>query len=160
VRERVHIRGLRAEYELRAATAEDFPFLVRLRAITMREYAEPIWGWDDGMQEDRFRGLYEPAAWRIIVVGGTDAGGLCIERTEEAIYLAGIYLMPDYQGRRIGSMIIRAVQHDARKSGLRVTLNVLVTNIRARRLYERQGFVAVDLTAHKLRMEWSPPDAD
>ena len=141
-------------YELRPATEHDFAFLFRLVRTTMREYAEPIWGWDDGAQELRFGEGFEPAAWQIICVDGRSVGGLSVEPHEDELFLGSLYLMPPVQGKGIGSAIVRAVQQEASKLGFTVELSVLITNVRARRLYERLGFVCEDETGPRLPMRW------
>jgi ribosomal protein S18 acetylase RimI-like enzyme len=59
------------------------------------------------------------------------------------VFLALIELAPDYQGRSIGSRLIRELLDRAGADGKRVTLSVLEVNRRAYQLYRRLGFTEV-----------------
>lgn len=139
-------------YTLRDATEEDFEFISRLREVTMREYAEPIWGWDGDVQRERFRHAYVVSEWQIIIVDAQEAGGLSIERRPESLHIANIQLLPAYQSCGIGSNLIGQLLDEARERGVPVTLSVLKTNTPARRLYERLGFYIYEEVDPRLRM--------
>jgi ribosomal protein S18 acetylase RimI-like enzyme len=71
-------------------------------------------------------------------------GTITLEKRPTAIFLALIEIHPDYQGRGLGSSLIRDVISDAYGRGLDVELNVLKANPRAKRLYERLGFMITE----------------
>jgi ribosomal protein S18 acetylase RimI-like enzyme len=75
------------------------------------------------------------------VVDGVDAGRLDVEERDEEVFLGLIELAPEYQGRGIGSRLIRVLIDGA--GGKRVTLSVLGVNDRAYQLYRRLGFTEV-----------------
>jgi ribosomal protein S18 acetylase RimI-like enzyme len=113
----------------------------------MRSYVENTWGrWDDAEQEDRFRRGLESMKVQVIVVDGCDAGRLDVTRQSDHIYLGVIELLPELQGRGIGSAIVRDLQAAAKTAGLPLRLQVLMTNPAAQRLYERLGFQVTDAT--------------
>lgn len=60
-------------------------------------------------------------------------------------------LLPEFQGRGIGTKLIQAVMGEAAGLGLPLRLQVLKAN-RARRLYERLGFHVYAETATHLQM--------
>src|SRR5882757_5443639 len=60
---------------------------------------------------------------------------------DDEIFLGLIELAPEYQGRGIGSRLIRELIDGA--GGKRVTLSVLGVNDRAYQLYRRLGFTEV-----------------
>jgi ribosomal protein S18 acetylase RimI-like enzyme len=62
--------------------------------------------------------------------------------------------LPAYQGRGIGTTLIRRLQQRARKEGVPVTLQVFKVNP-ARALYERLGFKVTGETDTHCRMKWS-----
>ena len=62
-------------------------------------------------------------------------------------------IAPDYQSRGIGSYMTRWLVSEARASGRGIVLSVLKVNERARRLYERLGFVIVNESLHHHRMQ-------
>ncbi|MGB3712970.1 MAG: GNAT family N-acetyltransferase [Candidatus Promineifilaceae bacterium] len=57
----------------------------------------------------------------------------------DELFLAGIYLSPEWQNQGLGAVIIGDVLASAKARGQRVSLQVLKVNP-ARRLYERLGF--------------------
>lgn len=143
--------------ELRAATQEDATFLYNLLKTTMQEVVAQIWGWDEHWQREHFRENFEPGKERIIVLEGKDIGVISVEQREDEVFLSKIYILPDYQGRGIGTRLVNAVLDQAFRSGLPVTLRVLKVNP-AKRLYERLGFVEVKETETHYQMKAIPPD--
>jgi ribosomal protein S18 acetylase RimI-like enzyme len=131
------------EIELRQATWEDYDFLYDLLKTTMRQHVERIWIWDERWQQERFESTFDPAENRIIVLHGVDIGVIATRRYEAEIFLARLYILPEYQGRGIGTQLIRSLLVEARREGLPVTLRVLTGNP-AKRLYERLGFETVE----------------
>ena len=132
-------------FDLRPDADADHEFLWRVASTTMSGYVEAIMGWDEAWQERRFRGNFGACSWRVIVVEGQDAGGLQAgpRPTDGDLCLANVYLLPPFQGRGVGSAVVRSLMADARAEGVPLTLNVLRSNPDARRLYERLGLRVV-----------------
>jgi len=78
--------------------------------------------------------------WQIIQAGGQDVGVLIVKENDEELYLAEIEIVPEWQGRGIGSSVLRSLMEDAVARQTPLTLRVLHLNERARALYERLGF--------------------
>lgn len=134
-------------HTLREITDADYEWLWALKREAMRRYVEAMWGeWDEELQEDFFRKNFFPDTMRAIVIDGRDAGLLHVERHPGEIFLANIQIAPDCQNHGIGTAVVREVLADARGAKLPVRLQVLKTNPRARRLYERLGFKLSDET--------------
>jgi ribosomal protein S18 acetylase RimI-like enzyme len=127
-------------WNLRPARLADRDFLYALNEATMREYVELVWGWDDQAQASFFDNRFQPDRWQVIQVGGQDIGVFIVEEGDDEIFLAEIQILPDWQGRGIGSAIVRSLMDSAATAGKPVTLRVLHVNERARALYERLGF--------------------
>ncbi len=102
----------------------------------MRPYVEQIWGWDEEFQERRFRESYDHTETQVVVVDGQAIGLLGVSEREGATFIDQIEIVPDYQGRGIGTALINEVLARGRP----VELAVLKVNVDARRLYERLGF--------------------
>ncbi len=145
-----------AIYQLRPVTDADYEFLYALNSTTMRPYVEPIWGWDEDLQRTAFDRRWNPDNQQMIVVDGRDVGRITLNETDDLIYIAQINLLPDFQGKGIGSEVIEAVKADAAHSGRYVELRVLRTNPDARRLYERLGFRVFEETDTHFWMRWRP----
>lgn len=130
---------------LRQATEADYDFLYRLHVVAMKDLVAQIWGWDDAWQERYFAAHFDAASSRIVVIDGGDAGVVAVVWGEGDAFLANIEVLPEYQGRGLGTALVRHVIAEADARGLPVHLQVLKINP-ARRLYERLGFVATGET--------------
>lgn len=141
---------------LRQATAADYDFLYSLHRQAMRPYVEATWGWVEAWQEEYFCKKFDPAPRRVIQVDGKDVGVLVVEDKPDHRYLALIELLPAYQGRGIGTALIKDLQNWACTHQIPLVLHVLKTNPRARALYERLGFVICGEEEVRWRMEYAP----
>lgn len=145
-------------YSLRQATGDDFAFLYELHRTTIREAVEATWGWDEAFQRRRFREHFDPAGSQIIVVDGRDVGVLQVEAWGDELFLGLIEIALSHQGRGLGTRIIKDVMALAHAEKRPVFLHVLKTNPRARRLYERLGFVVDEEREERLVMRADPPE--
>jgi ribosomal protein S18 acetylase RimI-like enzyme len=133
------------DYHLRPATHADHDFLYRLHVAAMRYLVEHVWGWEDAQQEQFFDDHFDPTHARIIVVDGVDIGVVAVEWRDDEAFIGTIEIMPDYQGRGLGTAIVQQIVAEAAARGLPVALQVLKINP-ARRLYERLGFSVTGAT--------------
>ena len=123
---------------LRQATSADDAFCFQLNEATMREYVEPMHGWGDADFQRRFHaGWFEPD--RLVIIeddDGTAIGVLDVSDEGDHLYLGRIEILPEAQGRGIGTALIQ----DLVTRGRTIRLHVFTNNVRARRFYERLGF--------------------
>lgn len=143
-----------ATIDLRPATEDDYGFACRVHCAAMRPAVERTFGWDDDFQARYFRLHFDPARWEIVRYDSVDVGVLSVEEREKSLFLAIIAILPQYQGRGLGTTLIQRLQEEARQRDVPVTLQVLKTN-RARNLYERLGFVLTGETDTHYQMRWS-----
>jgi ribosomal protein S18 acetylase RimI-like enzyme len=129
----------------RQATDDDFDFLWWLHRATMSEYVDQTWGWDDELQEKRFRRRFGPHRIQIVCYQGEPIGCISVEREPFRIFLGVIKIAPAYQRRGIGSYLVQGLCDEADAAGVPLELQVLKVNP-ARRLYERLGLVTVGET--------------
>lgn len=141
-------------YSLRAASQADFEFLYNLKKSCLEDYVAATWGWDESFQRSHFVHHFNPANTSIIIVDGTDVGELSLEERAGGIYLAGIYILPSYQGKGLGTAILQELIEHAQAQKLALRLQVLRVNP-ARGLYERLGFriVAENETHYQMTFE-------
>jgi ribosomal protein S18 acetylase RimI-like enzyme len=144
-------------YSLRGAVDADYDFLYALHVATMRDSITATWGWDDSVQEALFRERWDPSGPRVVVVGAEDAGILDVDRQATKTFISLIELHPRYQGRGIGTAIIRDVLQEAHGRGVPAALSVLKANPAARRLYQRLGFVVTEEPPDRYIMVCVPP---
>jgi GNAT superfamily N-acetyltransferase len=146
----------------RLKSEDDAPFIERLYASTRAELA--ITGWPEALKrqfiaqqqfaQDRHFELCHPQAeWLLIERRGEPIGRLYVEDRGGALWLIDIALMPESQGRGIGTAVLRDLLDQAREAGKPVWLAVFKTNP-ARRLYERLGFTPVGDAGPHDRMIW------
>jgi GNAT superfamily N-acetyltransferase len=77
-----------------------------------------------------------------------------VMRQEDAILGIDLAVLPAYQKKGLGGLVLQGVQRQCAKEGLRFRLQVLHTNP-ARRLYDRLGFRMVSQDLLYVQMEWS-----
>jgi ribosomal protein S18 acetylase RimI-like enzyme len=144
---------------LRPATSADKKFCFRLHKAAMGDYITGIWGWDERFQRDFHTRAFDPRRWQIIRANGTDAGMLHVERRPDEIYLARIEILPEFQGRGIGTRLIKMLIDEAMRNDKAFVLEVLANNHRAQALYERLGLAEVGRHGeheHKVDMRLEP----
>ncbi len=117
----------------------------------MGDLVAATWGWDPEDQRRRFDAAFAPEQSLIVVADGSDVGVLTVVRRPAEVWLDLVELLPAYQGRGLGTAIVRDVVADAHRDGLPVALQVLKNNP-ARRLYARLGFQVEGETPTHLRM--------
>ena len=139
-------------YKLRQATAEDFHRLLDIRNQVLREYIVHVRGWDEDREEERFRGNFDPVTTRVIESHDQVIGFLGVRPEGDVLYLAQAYIIPEYQGRGIGTELIRKVLAGGRP----VELWVMKLNTGAIRLYERLGFRVKCEGETDYRMRYEP----
>ncbi len=144
---------------LQPAVRSDHQFLYRLHCTTMRDYIVPTWGWDDQVQRAAFDRRVSTNPHQVILLDGQRVGMLELEHHPTELFIANIQVLPEKQGRGIGSAIIREIVELAHSSDAVATLQVLEVNERARRLYERLGFRVVGADPPHIRMRASRPQA-
>lgn len=130
----------------------DLSWLWELKRTTMRAYVAAAFGWEDADQYERFTAAFDPVKLRIIRVDRSDAGLIEVAEKECFFFIARIELLPIFQRRGIGSLVIAEVVDQAARRNKPVHLQVLRANP-ARRLYERLGFSVYEETATHFRLK-------
>jgi ribosomal protein S18 acetylase RimI-like enzyme len=141
-----------AEWDLRPATDADRDFLFDLHRLAMRDYVEALWGWDEGVQRRLFEERFASRPFQVIQASGEDIGVLQLQDRPEEVVLDLIELLPAWQGKGIGTAVIRSLF----AQGKAVSLRVLTSNPRAAALYERLGFRVVQRAPERLFMRADP----
>lgn len=154
---------------LRPVTAEDEPFLVALYGSTRAEELAQV-EWEEGQQEifvrwqfDLQRREYDTrfpdAKYELILIDGEPAGRIWTGRDEEQIRLLDIALLPQFQKRGAGTILLGELIKEAAEARKPLRHMVFVLNNEAHRFYERLGFVVIeDMGAYK-HMEWRNQEA-
>lgn len=150
---------MKSFYQLRQATSIDLDFVTRLHRDTLREYLEPLFGWDQTFWADFIKNWFVPGRTQIIQASGIDVGLLVVENRETDVLFESISIEKFMQGHGIGSAVIQDIVNIASARRVPVLLDVLKTNVSARWLYERFGFKVTGETETDFQMRWSPSAA-
>jgi GNAT superfamily N-acetyltransferase len=127
------------EWALRPAEQADVEVIAELRATVMRPDLERLGRFDERRVRRRLRESFFPGHTSVVIVDGDFAGCVTLRPAEDGLWLEHFYLVPDLQGRGLGSAVLRAQLDRTDADRLPVRLNVLQGSA-ARRLYERHGF--------------------
>lgn len=149
---------------LRPVTADDDQFLLSVYDSTRaEELAQAEWAegqreaflkWQFDLQRREYDTRFPDAEYNVIMIDNQPAGRIWIGRTDEQIRLLDIALLPQFQNRGVGTVLIRNLIDEAKMTGKRLRHMVFVLNNDAHRFYERFGFVVIeDLGGYK-HMEW------
>jgi ribosomal protein S18 acetylase RimI-like enzyme len=119
----------------------------------MRPHVEATYGsWDEPARQQRFREKTDPTTHEVIELSGKPVGCQWVRRHADALELVRLYLVPEAQGRGVGTLLVRRLLDEALSSVRKVRLQVMKVNP-ARRLYRRLGFRTVAETETHYRME-------
>lgn len=140
------------EIHTRPSLQEDLPFVLSLHHQTLKEYIEPIWGWDEKKWDQIISKWFKPERIQILQKDSEDIGILVVEEKENEIFFESISILPELQGQGLGKKIITGVLERAKSKFLPVRLEVLRTNLPAQRLYQNLGFEIYEETPTHFRM--------
>lgn len=157
--------GRSSAIALRPVGATDGEFLYRLYAATRLAELAPS-GWDDGqietflrmqftLQHNHYRCSHPAADFDLILVDGTPAGRLYVERSASCTLIIDISLLPEFRGRGVGGELLRRVTAAADAARTVVSLHVERNNS-IRPFYQRLGFREVELRGIYYYMERHP----
>ena len=151
---------------LRPVSTDDNEFLLSVYASTRtEELAQVQWAegqqelflkWQFDLQRQEYDARFPDAEYYVILIDGTPAGRVWIGRDAEEIRLLDISILPAFQNRGVGTLLLKQLIVEAENTSKPLRHMVFVLNDNAHRFYERLGFVIIeDLGAYK-HMEWNP----
>lgn len=149
---------------LRAVTPDDDPFLLSVYASTRAdELAQVQWQegqqeaflkWQFDLQRREYDARFPDAEYSVIEIDGQPAGRIWIGRSDDEIRLLDIALLPQFQNRGAGTLLVRSLTQEATANGQRLRHMVFVLNNDADRFYVRLGFVVIEEFGAYKHMEW------
>lgn len=140
----------------RRASAADRDFLLNLHHAAYHDVVVAQFGaWNESDQAKRFAEKWKQSQYDVVQLDGIDVGALWTSRTDHDLFLNEIQVLPEYQGRGIGTALIEGVVARARSLGLPLRLRVLKAN-RARALYDRLGFTEEGQTDTHFLLRFDP----
>lgn len=147
------------DISLRLASDDDRPFIESVFFDTQRWLIEALFGWrGDEFERSKvakeLAELDQRAKTQIVLVDGSEAGWMMVQRPGDAIDLHSIFLAPAWQNRGIGTLLIRRLIVEARAASIPLRLSTAKINP-AVRLYKRLGFVVTGEDNYKVFMQVS-----
>jgi ribosomal protein S18 acetylase RimI-like enzyme len=138
-----------AELRLRPVTDADEGFLRTVYASTRTEELAPL-GWPPEAvaafcdqqaeaQHRHYRSHYPDASYDVVLVGGTPAGRLYVDRSPAELRIVDIALLPEFRGDGVGSRLLAGLLAESDRTGVPVRIHVEQHNP-ALHWYERHGF--------------------
>lgn len=135
------------------ASEADSDFVYQLKKVVLKEYVQKTWQrWDEDFQRRFHKENYNTSNIKIIKINGTSAGTIDVREGDRNIFISGLYILPEFQGRGIGSSILKELLDKAQSEQKRLELEVLRVNADAQRLYKRLGFVMEEKDDQKFFM--------
>jgi len=143
-----------SELNLRPVTPEDNCFLLSVYASTRAdELAQVKWQegqqeifvkWQFNLQRREYDVRFPDAQYDVILIDNQPAGRIWIGRKNDEIRLLDIALLPQFQNRGAGTVLVNWLIDEAKATGKRLRHMVFVLNNNAHRFYERLGFVEIE----------------
>jgi ribosomal protein S18 acetylase RimI-like enzyme len=144
------------EVSRRVALPSDTEFARTVHHRAYRDVVERQFGaWDNTLQDTFFAGDWAHGGFDILLCDGGTCGYVCVEEHAEHVLVREIVVAPEFQGRGIGTTVLRQVMERARALGVPVVLGALHLN-RAADLYRRLGFRENGRSATHTGFEWRP----
>ncbi|MES3005640.1 MAG: GNAT family N-acetyltransferase [Patescibacteria group bacterium] len=146
------------KYNLRTAKSEDAEFLfnVILEAMNPVSITLRTEAFDYDKEFKEYLKKFEPEKVSVIQYEGKDVGRLRIVRPKESIYIGGIQLLPDFQGKGIGKAIMSDLIEESDRMGTPITLEVHHVNEDVISFYQKLGFKGMNYLEKKLEMKYTP----
>jgi GNAT superfamily N-acetyltransferase len=145
----------------RPATPADAAWARRVHHAAVRDVVERQFGsWDEAQQDRFFDRDWSGGSFEVIEHAGVPCGYVCIEDRPDDVHIRELDIDPSFQGRGIGTSIIRSAIELARARGVPVVLGTLHENRGAQRLYQRLGFVETGRTETHMLFRLDPAQLD
>jgi GNAT superfamily N-acetyltransferase len=149
---------------LRQVSAADDEFLLSVYASTRAEELGQV-EWEEGqqaaflkwqfeMQRREYNARFPDAEYNLVLIDDHPAGRIWIGRDVEQIRLLDIALLPEFQNRGAGHVLLHRLINESKQTGRPLRHMVYVLNNDAHRFYERLGFVVIDELGAYKHMEW------
>lgn len=140
----------------RKARKREKAIIFELYKRVMGQFIARIWGWRQGWQRSDFNKHFDPDNITVAVMGNKLIGYCHVENQGPELFIRMLLLLPEYQGRGIGTRLVNAVIESARAQSKGVSLQVFKVNKRAIRFYRHHGFRVAGTTPAGFTMELDP----
>ena len=135
-----------AQLARRQATAADFEVTLAIKKQTLGPYIEQVWGWEDEFQRAFHSENFKPDNTTLLLYEGREIGLLEEEERPDSLFIQSLLLVPEFQGKGIGTALLNEFITKALAVDKPVRLDVLQVNESALKLYQRLGFTIQNTT--------------
>ena len=150
---------------LRAVTPADDEFLLMVYGRSRdAELDQVVWpegqkeafvAWQFKMQREEYEARFPDTEYAVVLADEEPVGRIWIARDEREIHLLDIAILPEFQNRGIGTVLMKRLIDESHRTGKRLRHTVFMLNADAHRFYERLGFVDIEDAGAYKRMEYS-----
>ena len=150
---------------LRPVTPADDEFLLMVYGRSREaELNQVVWeegqkeafvAWQFKMQRQDYESRFADTEYAVVLADGEQVGRIWIARDEREIHLLDIAILPDFQNRGVGTILMKRLIDESHRTGKRLRHTVFMLNADAHRFYERLGFVDIEDAGAYKRMEYS-----
>lgn len=120
--------------------AGDFDELSELRIAAMRESLERVGRFDPTRARERLRSTFSPEHTQFIVLENEKIGFYTARPALEGLWLDHLYLLPEFQNRGFGTVVLKKLFKEADHNGVPVLVGALKESA-SNRFYQRHGFL-------------------
>jgi ribosomal protein S18 acetylase RimI-like enzyme len=150
------------EVRIRPAIVADGEWLKALHKVAYASLSEQLHdpraeSWQNGFFAGR---IAHPIDLFIAEHDGKDVGAVYLENRPDAVFVESLEVLPEHQGRGVGTSTLKWILRHAARLGLHVGLHVHKGNPHAQSLYRRNGFTVIGETATHLRMRSTEEPAE
>lgn len=146
-------------FTLVPASTTDWDRAWAIQRVAFLDHVTRTWGGWTPEQVRRCEAAWSPEDTRLVELDGALAGWVRVEHYPDHDWLDLVVLEPAYQGRGLGTRVMRGLMAEARERGVPLWLSVHRNN-GARRLYLRLGFAELprdDLRVFMVHPATTPP---
>ncbi len=134
----------------------DLSFARKVHHAAYHDVVERQFGsWDRKLQDSFFLEGWSRSPHQVVFSDDTPIGVVSFGAVEDYLYIYEIQILPEYQGKGIGTQFLRERIEEARALGKCLRLKVLRDN-KAKHLYLRMGFVPYEENEVDIKMKWCP----
>lgn len=153
-------------YFLRPITPDDQPVLLDIYACTRQSEMDLLHDWTQQQKQDfirqqfdaqhtHYQKHYSGALFQLILQDSRPIGRLYWIQYPDDIRIIDIALLPNHQGKGIGTMLLSSIQKIAGEANKSVSIHVEIFNP-ALKLYEGLGFKRIEVHGVYHFMVWKP----
>ncbi len=125
---------------LQPVAPDDFEALAQIRVAAMRESLERVGRYDAGRARERLRQNFAAEHTQWILLAGERVGFCALRPAADGFHLDHLYVLPEFQGRGLGSAVMRRLLKEADRQNQPVHVGALKES-GSNRFYLRHGFV-------------------